>query len=90
MVCGTLVLTTNSSSIPEVVGDAAIQIDTATEDSLRTAIIRMEQDAELRESLRQKGLERVKLFSWTETARKTAEVYEQVLAKRGESCVASR
>jgi len=45
-------------------------------------LIRLDQDAVLRESLRQKGLERVKIFSWTETARKTAEVYENVLAEK--------
>ncbi len=79
MACGTPVITTRSASLPEVVGDAAIQIEMETENPLRDAIIRMELDAELRESLRRKGLERVKLFSWKETARKTAEVYEKVL-----------
>ena len=80
MACGTPVITTHAASLPEVVGDAAIQIETETENPIRDAILRVEQDAGLRESLRQKGLERVKLFSWTETARKTAEVYERVLA----------
>jgi glycosyltransferase involved in cell wall biosynthesis len=77
---GTPVLTTNSSSIPEVVGDAACKVDATDESAMMEAIVRMEGDAGSRESLRQKGLERVKLFSWCETARKTAEVYEQVLA----------
>ena len=77
MACGTPVITTRAASIPEVVGDAAIQIETETEKPLWDAIIRMEQDPQLRESLRQKGLERAKLFCWKETARQTAEVYEQ-------------
>ncbi len=78
---GTPVLTTNSASIPEVVGDAAWRIDATDEAAMRDAIIRMEEDAGLRGSLRQKGLERVRLFSWTETARKTFEVYEKVLTE---------
>ncbi len=79
---GTPVLTTNSSSIPEVVGNAAYRVDATDEPAMMDAIIRMEGDTGLRESLRQKGLERVKLFSWSETARKTAEVYEKVLAEK--------
>jgi glycosyltransferase involved in cell wall biosynthesis len=77
---GTPVLTTNSSSIPEVVGNAACRVDATDEPAMMDAIVQMEGDAGLRESLRQKGLERVKLFSWSEPARKTAEVYEKVLA----------
>lgn len=79
MACGTPVITTRAASIPEVVGGAAIQIETETEKPLWDAIIRMEQDPQLRESLRQKGLERAKLFCWKETARKTDEVYARVL-----------
>jgi glycosyltransferase involved in cell wall biosynthesis len=79
MACGTPVITTNAASLPEVVGDAAIRVETKNEAPVREAVIRMQQDAGLRESLRQKGLERVKLFSWKETGRKTAEVYDRVL-----------
>ena len=82
MCFGTPVLTTNSSSIPEVVGDAALRVDATDENAMMDALIRLDQDAELRGSLRQKGFERVKLFSWTEAARKTAEVYEKVLASK--------
>ncbi|MFH1208533.1 MAG: glycosyltransferase family 1 protein [Candidatus Omnitrophota bacterium] len=79
---GTPVLTTNSSSIPEVVGDAALRVDAADEIAMGNGLIRLDQEAPLRESLRLKGLERVKLFSWRETARKTAEVYERALAEK--------
>ena len=79
---GTPVLTTNSSSIPEVVGDAALRVDAMDMIAMRNALIRLDQDAPLRESLRLKGLQRVKLFSWKETARKTAEVYEKALAEK--------
>jgi glycosyltransferase involved in cell wall biosynthesis len=80
MTFGTPVLTTNSSSIPEVVGDAACRVDASDENAMTGAILRLDQDAGLRESLRQKGFERARMFTWTETARKTAEVYEKVLA----------
>jgi len=82
MCVGTPVLTTNSSSIPEVVGDAALRVDATDETAMGDALIRLDQDAGLRESLREKGLKRVKIFSWKETARKTAEVYEKVLAEK--------
>ncbi len=80
MACGTPVIATNASSIPEVVGDAAVRVDTDDESPMMDAVVRMENDAELRESYRVQGLERVKRFSWDETARKTAAVYEKVLA----------
>jgi glycosyltransferase involved in cell wall biosynthesis len=80
MSVGTPVLTTNSSSIPEVVGDAGLRVDASDEIAMMDALIRMDQDAPFRESLRLKGFERVKIFSWKETARKTAEIYEKVLA----------
>ncbi|MFH0984237.1 MAG: glycosyltransferase family 1 protein [Candidatus Omnitrophota bacterium] len=82
MQSGTPVLTTNSSSIPEVVGDAALRFDATDEKALRDALVRLDQDVPLRESLRLKGLERVKLFSWKEMARKTAEVYEKALSQK--------
>lgn len=82
MAFGTPVLTTNSSSIPEVVGDAALRVDATDESAMGAALVRLDQDKTLRESLRLKGLERVKMFRWTETARKTAEVYDKVLAEK--------
>ena len=82
MCFGTPVLTTNSSSIPEVVGDAALRVDATDEVAMMDGLIRLDQDTQFRESLRLKGFERVKIFSWKETARKTAEVYEKVLAEK--------
>jgi glycosyltransferase involved in cell wall biosynthesis len=82
MCFGTPVLTTNSSSIPEVVGDAAMRVDATDESAMGNALIRLDQDTGLRESLRLKGIERVKIFSWKETARQTAAVYEKVLAEK--------
>ncbi len=78
---GAPVLTTNASSIPEVVGDAALRVDATDETAMAAAMVRLDQEAGLRESLRQKGFARVRSFLWTETARKTADVYERVLAQ---------
>jgi glycosyltransferase involved in cell wall biosynthesis len=63
-----------------VVGDAGVRVDASDEIAMMDALIRMDQDAPFRESLRLKGFERIKIFSWKETARKTAEIYEKVLA----------
>lgn len=82
MRCGTPVLTSNASSIPEVVGDAVYKVDPSSEAEMTKALIRLEHDAGLRESFRIKGLAHVQLFSWKETARQTAAVYEKVLAEK--------
>jgi glycosyltransferase involved in cell wall biosynthesis len=62
------------------VGDAAWRVDATDEAAMGNAVLRLDQDPGLRESLRQKGFARAKMFRWTETARKTAEIYEKVLA----------
>jgi len=75
MASGTPVVATASSSIPEVAGDAAILVEPNAE-ALAAGI---EQAVAERERLRAAGLERAAGFSWAETARKTAEVYREVL-----------
>ena len=82
MCSGAPVLTTNSSSIPEVVGDAACRVNATDETAMMGAILRLDQDAGFRESLRQKGFARAKMFRWNETARETAAVYERVLTEK--------
>lgn len=78
MACGTPVITANVSSLPEVVGDAALLVDPYDVQSLADAIERVIQDDALRRMLRQRGLERAAQFSWAQVARKTVQVYEQV------------
>jgi glycosyltransferase involved in cell wall biosynthesis len=77
MACGTPVITSNTSSMPEVAGDAAILIDPFSVDSISSAIKTLSGNDELRRDLSLKGLERASLFSWRETALKTLEVYEK-------------
>lgn len=78
MACGTPVITSNVSSLPEVVGDAAVLVDPYDIDALSSAMVRVLSDATLRDTLREKGLARSKMFSREETARQTLQVYEAV------------
>ncbi len=78
MACGTPVISSNAASLPEVVGDAAIQIDPYSDEELCHAIIEVLTNHRLRKNLQKKGIERASLFSWEETARKTLRVYQEV------------
>jgi glycosyltransferase involved in cell wall biosynthesis len=78
MACGTPVICTNTSSLPEVVGNAALSFDPVDEDQLVEHLVGLLTDAGIRNVYRQKGLRRAATFSWAETARKTIEVYEQL------------
>jgi glycosyltransferase involved in cell wall biosynthesis len=80
MACGTPVITSNVSSLPEVVGDAGIMVDPRDPQELAEAIIRVLEDADLRLHMREKGLRRASEFTWRKTARQTLEVYEKVAA----------
>jgi glycosyltransferase involved in cell wall biosynthesis len=79
MACGTPVVCSNTSSLPEVVGDAAITVDPYDVKALADAMHRVLSDAALREELRAKGLARAKMFTWEKAARETLAVYEKVL-----------
>ena len=78
MSCGCPVITSNTSSLPEVAGDAGILIDPYNLDEMTGAMERLLSDEKLREELKVKGLKRAELFTWEETARKTLQVYEEV------------
>lgn len=78
MACGTPVLTSNISSLPEVVGDAGIMVDPYNVEEISQAMIEIISDVNLSQELRQRGLGRASHFSWEETARKTVAVYEGV------------
>ena len=75
MKCGAAVIVGNQTSLPEVVGDAALLVDPFKVDDISSAIERVIVDSNLRSQLRAKGLERAELFDWRETARKTLAVY---------------
>jgi len=78
MASGTPVITSNRASLPEVVGDAGIQVEPLDIDQLSQAMLSLLEDDHLHRELRQKGLERAAQFTWKETASKTYEVFRQV------------
>ncbi|MBU4349103.1 glycosyltransferase family 4 protein [bacterium] len=78
MACGTPVVASNISSIPEVVGDAALLFDPYNINEMASAIYRAITDKNLRQELVQKGFERVKKYSWENTAKEILGVFEEV------------
>jgi glycosyltransferase involved in cell wall biosynthesis len=79
MACGTPVVTSNVSSLPEVAGDAAWLVDPTDIDDLSEAMYRVFNNPDLRQTMRQKGLIQKARFSWRKTATETTQVYRQVL-----------
>ena len=76
MASGVPVIASHTSSMPEVAGDAALLVDPHDPEALASAMASVLGDEELREAFRQKGVARVKCFSWEAVARKTLEVYQ--------------
>ncbi len=77
MSLGVPVITSNTTSLPEVVGEAALTIDPENKDELGNALRSVLRDENLRQELSRKGKERARQFTWDKTAQKTLEVYEQ-------------
>lgn len=78
MQCGTPVITTNVSSLPEVAGDAALLVAPDDVAGLQQALRRVLSEPGLRDELRGKGLSQAARFSWQKTAEQTAQVYAAV------------
>ena len=78
MACGTPVVTSNVTSLPEVVADSAITIDPHDIDAFVNAMYDVLTDDKLREALISKGLKRAQLFNWDKSAEKIRRVYEQL------------
>ena len=81
MACGTPVIVSNVSSLPEVVGDAALLIDPQHDEEITVAMWRLLTDPALREELRAKGLKRAEAFSWQRAAEQTMVVYRKAAAR---------
>ncbi len=79
MAAGTPVITSNCSSLPEVVGDAALLIDPRDEASLAEALSRVLTDSALSEDLGRRGRARAREFTWARAAQATAQAYRRVL-----------
>mgnify|MGYP000476926460 FL=1 len=83
MTLGTPVVTSNTSSLPEVAGDAALSIDPSDVEAQADAILKIISDAHFRDELIKKGKARAALFSWERTARETLQVYESIHELKG-------
>ncbi|MBI3921151.1 MAG: glycosyltransferase family 4 protein [Armatimonadetes bacterium] len=82
MACGTPVVTSNLSSLPEVAGGAAVLVDPRNVDSIAEGIRQvLEASGESLERMRASGVQQAAGFSWLNTARLTAEVYRSVLSE---------
>jgi len=78
MAHGTPVITSNTSSLPEVVGNGAVLVNPENVFEIRKALYRTLTDASLRDKLKQRGYEQVKRFSWQGSVRRLIEVYESI------------
>jgi glycosyltransferase involved in cell wall biosynthesis len=78
MASGCPVITSNTTSLPEVAGDAGIMIDPADQVSLKDRMMELLENSQLSEELTQKGQARAKMFSWGNTAENTLAVYKKV------------
>ena len=85
MASGVPVITSNTTSLPEVVGDAGLLVDPQSIDALREGMSRLLADDTLRKDISEKGLERARFFSWEKCSRETLAVYDRVLGPAGQS-----
>lgn len=81
MSCGAPVITSNSTSIPEIAGDAAILINPHDDDELKDALLVMLRDEKVRSDYIERGFNQVKKFSWRRMAAETLEIYKSLAGK---------
>jgi glycosyltransferase involved in cell wall biosynthesis len=79
MACGTPVIASDRAALPEVVGTAAVLVDPTNEEAIAAAMLRVADDAGLRDSLRALGRARAAIFSPRASAARLAELYQRVL-----------
>jgi glycosyltransferase involved in cell wall biosynthesis len=78
MACGTPVITTNVSSLPEVAGNAAILVAPLDVEEIANAVCNLQKDLSLRESYIEKGHARTQLFSWAKSTEQIVRIYENL------------
>ena len=79
MACGTPVVTSNVSSLPEVAGDAALMVNPYDVDEIAEAIHSLIIDERLRNTLIERGFEHIKHFTWEKSARQLRQIYTNLL-----------
>jgi glycosyltransferase involved in cell wall biosynthesis len=80
MACGVPIITSNTSSLPEVVGNAGIMIDPCDIESLSDKMYRVLKDKKLKHQMSRDGLKRSKMFTWEKTVNDVIEVYNQIFS----------
>ena len=83
MACGTPVITTNTSSMPEFVGDSGVLVQPGNLDALVLAMQDLLGNPDLRNALKIKSIEQASMFSWAKTAESTINAYRKVLKDGG-------
>jgi len=78
MACGCPAIVSKAASLPEVCGDAALYVDPYDIDSIASALVQLTEQEGLRKELQEKGLERARLFTWEEAAKKHLQVIRQI------------
>jgi glycosyltransferase involved in cell wall biosynthesis len=79
MAAGVPVIASNRGALPEIVGDAGLLVDPADPENLTAAMLQLTGDAHLRAACAQRGLERARQFSWTQTGRSVRRAYEDAI-----------
>ncbi|BAO75970.1 glycosyltransferase family 4 protein [Winogradskyella sp. PG-2] len=77
MACGTPVITSNTSSMPEVAGDAACLVNPNSTENIYEAIVKVRSDKNYKEQLTEKGFTRYTKFTWENTAKKVLGIYQR-------------
>jgi glycosyltransferase involved in cell wall biosynthesis len=80
MACGTPVVTSNISSLPEVAGNAALLVNPLDIEEIAAAVQQILDDSKLRQTLIQKGFKQAQKFTWKQSAQKLCQIYTDVLA----------
>ncbi|MDR0971150.1 MAG: glycosyltransferase family 4 protein [Bacteroidales bacterium] len=78
MACGTPIITSNTSAIPEIAGEGAILVDPFIIEDISSQLIKVMEDKEYRDKQIKYGFERIKLFSWENTAKDLMKLYNEV------------
>ena len=78
MQCGTPVICSNRTSLPEVIGDAGILVNPTDQDEIAGAMLNIYQNSVLKDALKLKSIERASLFSWDKFANQTWEIYQKI------------
>jgi len=82
MACGATVVASSTTSLPEVCGDAALLVDPLQPDAIAAALVELAHNDRLRSTLRERGLQRTRQFSWKETAKQILGLYREIVSQR--------